>query len=98
VDGLFSCVETLQDHFRPQSQHILDHYQHAVRYFGVLAPRALGSTCASIFAILGQDHKPRPKRILWALSIRRDFGWDPLLDCKGNRMKPVRRLLPAASR
>jgi hypothetical protein len=80
------------------AQHILDRYQHAVRYFGLLAPRALGSTSAAIFAILGQERKPRPKRIPWAVSIRRDFGWDPLLDSKGNRMKFVRRLRPVAPR
>jgi hypothetical protein len=26
--------------------------------------------------------------------IRRDFGWDPLLDSKGSRMKRVRRFPP----
>ena len=80
------------------AQHILDRYQHSVRYFGLLAPRALSCTSAAIFAILGQEHRPRPKRIPWAVSIRRDFGWDPLLDSKGNRMKFVRRLPPVASR
>ena len=80
------------------AQHILDRYQHAVRYFGLLAPRALSCTSAAIFAILGQEHKPRPKRIPWAVSIRRDFGRDPLLDSKGNRMKFLRRLVPVASR
>ena len=80
------------------AQHILDHYEHAVRYFGLLAPRALSNTSAAILAILDQEHIPRPKRIPWSVSIRRNFGWDPLLDSKGSRMKPMRRLAPATSR
>ena len=80
------------------SQHILDHYQHAVRYFGLFAPRALSCASAAVFAILGQKRTPCPKRIPWALSMRRDFGRDPLLDSKGERMKFIRRVLPVASR
>ena len=80
------------------AQQILDRYQHSVRYFGLFAPRALRHTSVAILAILGQERKPRPKRIPWVVSIRRDFGWDPLLDSKGNRMKRIRRLAPVTSR
>jgi Putative transposase/Transposase zinc-binding domain len=80
------------------AQHIPERYQHAVRGFGLFAPRALGRTSAAIFAILGQKRKPRPRPLLWADSIRRDFGRNPLLDRKGGKMKWERRLAPRASR
>jgi hypothetical protein len=77
-------------------QHIPERYQHAVRSFGLFAPRALGQTTAAIFAILRQERRPRPKPRRWADSIRRDFGFDPLLDQKGKRMTWARRLAPNA--
>lgn len=77
------------------AQHILDLYHHAVRTFGLFAPRALSQTSPAVFALLGQKPRPRPKRLPWATSIQRDFGWDPLLGANGNRMKRVRRVAPA---
>ena len=79
------------------AQHILEPYQHAVRSFGLFAPRALRQTEAAIFVILRQVRRPRPKPRPWAESIERDFGHDPVLDRTGNRMKWVRRLAPQAS-
>jgi hypothetical protein len=78
------------------AQHILERYQHAVRSFGLFAPRALAKTSAAIFTILGQERRPRPKPRRWAHSIVQDFGRDPLLDTTGKRMKWVRRLPPKA--
>jgi hypothetical protein len=69
-----------------------DPYRHAMRYFGLFAPRTISQNFATIFSIIGQRRRPRPKRLPWALSIKRDFGWDPLLDHTGNRMRWVRRL------
>jgi periplasmic protein CpxP/Spy len=74
------------------AQHIPERYQHAVRTFGLFAPRALGQTSAAIFAILGQERKPRPKPRRWADSVKRDFGRDPLLDHTGKSMKWMRRI------
>jgi hypothetical protein len=79
------------------AQHIPERYQHAVRSFGLFAPRVLRQTSAAIFAILGQEARPRPRSRPWAESIERDFGHDPLLDQTGERMKWVRRLAPRAS-
>lgn len=76
------------------AQHISEHYQHGVRYFGLFAPRALGQISAALFTILGQTPRPRPGRLAWAVSIKRDFGRDPLLDRKGCRMTWVRRIAP----
>ena len=78
------------------AQHIPERYQHTVRTFGLFAPRALGQTSAAIFAILGQERRPRPKPRRWADSLKRDFGHDPLFDSTGKRMKWVRRI-PKAS-
>jgi hypothetical protein len=61
----------------------------AIRLFG---PRSLRQTSSAIFAILGQERRPRPKPRPWADSLKRDFGHDPLLDETGKRMKWVRRL------
>ncbi len=80
------------------SLHIPERYQHAVRSFGLFAPRSLGQTAAAIFVILGQKPKPRPRPRPWADSIKRDFGHDPLLDQKGTGMRWVGRLKPKASR
>ena len=78
-------------------QHIPEPYHHAVRSFGLFAPRALGQTSAAISVILRQERRPRPKPRPWAESIERDFGHDPRLDHTGKRMKRVGRLAPKAS-
>lgn len=75
------------------AQHVPECYEHAVRSFGLFAPRAIGDSSAAVFAILGQSQR-RPKPLSWNLSINRDFGWDPLLDCQGNRMTWNRRIAP----
>jgi len=79
------------------AQHVPEPRQHAVRIFGLFAPRALSQTSAEIFALLGQQRRPRPKPRPWAVSIERDFGQNPLLDHKGQKMKWVRQLAPVAS-
>jgi hypothetical protein len=73
-------------------------HQHAVRNFGLFAPRALRHTLTAVFVILRQEQRPRPRPRPWADSIKRNFGHDPLLDRTGKRMKWVRRLAPKASR
>jgi len=85
---------SLEEFIDRWAQHIPERYQHAVGSFGLFAPRSLGQTCAAVFAILGQERRLRPKPRRWAGSIKRDFGHDPLLDPKGQRMKWVRRLNP----
>jgi len=76
------------------ARHIPERYQHAVRSFGLFAPRKLRKTSAAIFISLGQIQRPRPKRVPWRVSIQRDFGWDPLLDRTGQRMRWVGRRNP----
>ena len=57
-------------------QHIPDDYEHAVRSFGLFAPRAIRTSAAAVFTTLGQTRKPRPRPLSWSLSIKRDFGWN----------------------
>src|SRR5437899_5106499 len=73
------------------SQHIPERYRHAVRSFGLLAPRAMQKNFDAVFAILGQERRARPKPRRWAESIKRDFGRNQLLDSKGKRMTWVGR-------
>lgn len=77
------------------AQHIPERHQHAVRNFGLFAPRPVRGTSAAVFVALGQKPRPRPKPVPWAMSIKRTFGWDPLLDSKGERMTWLRRKPPA---
>jgi putative transposase/transposase-like zinc-binding protein len=78
-------------------QHIPARYKHSMRYFGLFAPRAVSQKMAAIFVAIGQVRRPRPKPLSWANSIKRDFGWDPLIDETGNRMHWVRRLPPVGT-
>ena len=93
--GIWVDVQCSPEEFVDRwAQHIPERYQHAVRSFGLFAPRSVQQTSAAIFAILGQKQRPRPKARPWADSIQRDFGCDPLLDHKGEGMRWVRRLAP----
>jgi hypothetical protein len=92
-------VQCSQEEFVDRwAQHIPEPCQHAVRSFGLFAPRALSQTSAAIFTVLEQTRQLRPKPRPWADSIKRDFGHNPLLDHTGQRMKWVRRVAPKASR
>ena len=74
------------------ANHVPDHYRHAIRYFGLLAPRSKGQTSAALFTLLGQEKRPRPSRLSWAHSLRKHFGVDPLVDSGGRSMYWIARL------
>ena len=76
------------------AQHILKRYRHAVRYFGLFAPRAVNRMFERIFATMGYKRQPRPTPPRWAESLKRLTGRDPLLDPTGQRMHWNRRLAP----
>ncbi len=78
------------------AEHVPDHYRHAIRYFGLLAPRSKGRTSAALFVLLGQQKRPRPQRLSWAKSVLKHFGVDPLVDGHGQRMHWVGRLKASA--
>ena len=80
------------------ADHISDHYRHNIRYFGPLAPRVKGRTHDAVFALLGQERLGKPRRLLWAASLKKSFGVDPLQDSEGQRMRWSHRLPPTPLR
>jgi Putative transposase len=76
------------------SPHVLDRYQHSMRYFGLLAPRTKRLTSGAVCALLGQHPRPKPPRQPWRDSIKQHFGVDPLIDEFGNPMHWVGRRQP----
>ena len=76
------------------ADHIPDRYRHAIRYFGLLAPRVKSQTHETVFALLGQKRLGKPRRLRWATSLQKSFGIDPLLDRTGQRMRWARRVSP----
>jgi hypothetical protein len=84
----------LSEFVRLLAQHVRDLYRHAIRYFGLLAPSAKGNKWAGLFVALGQKMKTPPPRLSWRDSIMRYFGFDPLIDNRGQEMHWVRRERP----
>lgn len=76
------------------AEHVPDHYRHAIRHFGLLAPRTKRHTWPAMFTLLGQKRRRPPQRLNWANSLKQHFAVDPLLDSTGQRMHWVRRLKP----
>jgi len=89
---------SLEEFIDRWAQHIPERYQHTIRSFGLFAPRLLSQTSAAIFVLLGQKQRPRPKPRAWAVSLKRDFRRDPLLDSTGKGMRWIRRLPPKTYR
>ena len=75
-------------------QHVPDRYVNNIRYFGLLAPRSKCRVFSFIFELLGQDQRPKPRRLSWRASIKKSFGVDPLINSKGQRMRRIGRLAP----
>jgi Putative transposase/Transposase zinc-binding domain len=78
------------------AEHVPDRYRHAMRRFGLLAPRTQHTASAAMFLLLGQTKRPRPRRLSWRNSLRKYFGVDPLVDSRGQCMHRVGRLSPQA--
>jgi hypothetical protein len=80
------------------ADHVPDRYRHAIRYFGLLAPGSKRKTSATIFMLLRQKRRPRPKRLGWRASIQKDFRRDPLIDSAGQTMRWIGRRAPMPDR
>ena len=80
------------------SPHVLDRYQHSMRYFGLLAPRKKRLTSGAVFVLLDQHPRPKPPRQRWRDSLKQHFGIDPLIDEFGNPMHWVGRRQPVPIR
>jgi hypothetical protein len=77
--------------------HVPDRYKHAMRRFGLLAPRTQRATSAALFLLLGQKKRPHPLRLGWRNSLRKYFGVDPLVDSRGRSMHWIGRTEPVAA-
>jgi hypothetical protein len=77
---------TLDRFVRLLAAHVPDHYRHAIRYFGLLAPRAKRQRDAGLFRLLGQQMRPRPQRLSWRESLNKCFHVDPMIDSFGQEM------------
>jgi len=76
------------------AQRILKHYKHAVRYFGLFAPRSVNRMLDRIFSSIGCKRQPPPTPPCWAESRKQMTGRDPLVDSTGQRMRWTRHLKP----
>lgn len=77
---------TLDSFVRLLAMHVPDHYRHGVRYFGILSPRGRNKIYAGLFLRLGQQMRPRPQRLTWRESLKKFFGFDPMIDSIGQEM------------
>jgi hypothetical protein len=75
-------------------EHVPDHYQHGIRYFGLLAPRSNARTSDAVFALLRQQKRPLPRRLGWAFILKRTFGKNATIDRCGQPMHWSGRLKP----
>jgi len=89
---------TLEEFVSILMQHVPDRGAHAMRYFGLFAPRCKAQTWAAIFLLLKQQMRPRPPRLGWRWLLRKTFGFDPLLDSTGGTMRLVGRRNPIVVR
>ena len=90
VETCYSVPEFIQR----LGHQVPDRYVNNVRYFGLLAPRTKGRLYGFLFHLLGQQQRPKPKRLPWAAALKRYFGTDPLRDFEGNLMHWSGRLMP----
>jgi hypothetical protein len=70
-------------------QHVPNKYAHAVRYFGLASPAGKHLFSSAVFALLGEEQKPRPKRLSFEAMSVKYFDYNPLLDSHGQRMRWV---------
>ena len=76
----------IEDFVDALAAHVLDRYRHAMRRFGLLAPRAQHVTSPTLFAVLRQKKRSRPQRLKWRNSLHKYFGVEPLVDSRGQSM------------
>jgi hypothetical protein len=74
--------------------HVPDRGRHAMRYFGLLSPRAKAQLWGAIFVLLNQQQRSHPPRLGWRSLTIKTFGTDPLLDSLGHVMHWVGRQAP----
>jgi hypothetical protein len=79
------------------AQHVPDRYANGIRYFGLSSPSGKHQLSPSVFALLEQPQRPRPKRLSWEKLTEKDFGFNPLIDSHGQRMRWIGRKAAAST-
>jgi hypothetical protein len=79
------------------TEQVPDRGRHAMRYFGLMAPRTKAHTWAALFLSLKQKLRPVPYRLGWRYLLRKTFGIDPLIDSFGQEMHWIGRVSPVAA-
>ncbi len=74
--------------------HIREPYQHGVRYYGLLSPRAKCIRYRAFWRLLGQPEPGPVHPLCWAEGLHLSFGVSPRVDRWGNPMT-CSRSLPA---
>lgn len=83
---LVRTARPMAEFVRLLASHVPNRYKHAIRYFGLLAPRTKAKNQLALFLLLNQERRPRPRRLSWRSSILKYFGFDPMIDRFGNEM------------
>jgi hypothetical protein len=60
-------------------QHVPDRYAHNIRYFGLASHGGKCLFSSAVFALRGEEQKPRPKRLSFEAMSVKYFGSNPLL-------------------
>jgi len=82
---------------RTLADHVPDQYQHSIRYYGLLAPRAKSRAFTLLFKLLGQKRRPRPRRLSYAEMMMKYFKKNPFLDSRGQPMQLIGQCFPTAA-
>jgi hypothetical protein len=91
-DRVHEATIPTQEFLNRLIEHIREPYQHGVRYFGLLSPRAKFTRYHAFLRLLDQP-EPGPVRLLrWAEGLNLSFGVNPLVDSCGNPMTWSHRL------
>ena len=94
IGKIVETCYSLEEFIERLSHQVPDRYVNNIRYFGLLAPRTKARLYDFVFHLLGQDRRPKPKRLPWAMALKKYFGTNPLLDCNGHLMRWSGRLAP----
>jgi len=78
-------------------EHVPDRYAHNIRYFGLASPAGKHLFSSAVFTLLGEEQKPRPKRLSFEAMSVKYFDFNPFLDSHGQRMRRVGRVPSTSS-
>jgi hypothetical protein len=86
-----------EDFVQILADHVPDKFCHSIRYYGLLAPRSRNRVFTSLYRLIRQTRRPRPRPLSWAELIRKSFNRNPLVDRCGRPMRYIGQYLPNAT-